>query len=326
MRMLNVCTPNNGVANVYSPVSARHGVHRLPPFRSLTTADIPSIKKYIADNPWRTCDYTVGGIFMWLDYFDYEFCIYRDTLFIKGESENNRGNTAFSLPLGELPLNESATLLADYCASAGRRLEFSAIPESMAVELAGVTGGRLEMLDGWSDYLYDASALATLSGKVYSKKRNHVNRFLADNPDYRFEAVGVSNVAEVRQFMLGVDLSDKSDVDTAAYELSQCIDVVDNLGAYGFEGALLRDNNGRVCAVTFGEVVGDTLYVHIEKMDHDIAGAGETINKLFAGSMTEKYPQIRFINREEDMGDEGLRYAKNSYHPVSLLKKYNVIV
>ena len=70
-----------------------------------------------------------------------------------------------------------------------------------------------------------------------------------------------------------------------------------------------------IVAFTLGEVIGDTLYVHIEKMNHLVNGAGETVNKLFAELMTGHHPEVRYINREEDVGDPGLRHAKESYHP-----------
>lgn len=75
---------------------------------------------------------------------------------------------------------------------------------------------------------------------------------------------------------------------------------------------------------TAAEIIGDTLIIHIEKMDHEVAGAGETINKLFAAEMLHRHPQLRYINREDDAGDPGLRYAKESYHPLRLLRKFNV--
>ena len=61
-------------------------------------------------------------------------------------------------------------------------------------------------------------------------------------------------------------------------------------------------------------------------MNHDVAGAGETINKLFAEMMTNRHPEIIYINRQEDVGDPGLRHAKESYHPLKLLDKYNVMM
>lgn len=295
-------------------------------FQPMTKEYIPLLRKYMKYNPERTCDYTVGGMFMWTDYFDYEFCEVEDTLFIKGISENHPGLVAFSLPLGKMQVSKAVKLISEYCTHHGLKPSFSAIPEAKASELADVTGGKVEPLEGWSDYLYDINSLATLSGKVYSKKRNHVNRFIMENPDGRLEMLSHENLSEAREFMNKVCLENKEDRDMADYELSQCKDVLDNLELYGFEGAILRSQSGEVCAVTLGEVVGDTLYVHIEKMDHDTAGAGETVNKLFAAEMLDRHPELHFVNREEDMNDPGLRFAKESYHPVALLGKCNIIV
>lgn len=294
-------------------------------FKPMTAVSASEIRDFMSENIWRTCDYTVGGMLMWADYFDYKYCIYKDTLFVKGISENHPGLTAFSLPLGSLPLKDAVDILARYCEQTGTRMTFSAVPSEIAEELAALTGGRVEKLVGWSDYLYSASSLATLTGKAYSKKRNHVNRFMADNPAYRFEMISAANIDEAREFIAVRDVADKVDADMASYELQQCLDVIDNLDKYLFEGALLRDNDGKVCAATFGEVDGDTLFVHIEKMNHLVAGAGETVNRLFAESMLMRYPGLKYINREEDMGDPGLRYSKESYHPVALLDKCNVI-
>ncbi len=294
-------------------------------FKPMIVDDIPLVRKFLEYNTDRTCDYTLGGIFMWVDYFNYEYCIIKDTLFIKGISENHPGMVAFSLPLGKLPLEDSIAMINEYCEAHNLKPAFSAIPVDKAASIAEIFNGRIEKLEGWSDYLYDVKSLAALQGKAYSKKRNHVNRFLADNPNYRFEKITADNLEEAKAFLGKVDLSEKVDRDMAAYELAQCKDVLDNIDSYLFEGAILRAENGQICAVTLGEVVGDTLYVHIEKMDHEVAGSGETINKMFAGEMSQRYPEVLYINREEDMNDPGLKYAKESYHPVALLDKCNVI-
>ena len=88
-----------------------------------------------------------------------------------------------------MPLQESVSLMRQYCDSMEIPLVFSAIPEDRVDAVAAITGGTVEQLDGWSDYLYEAVALASLSGKALSKKRHHVNRFMADNPDYEFEPI-----------------------------------------------------------------------------------------------------------------------------------------
>ena len=152
---------------------------------------------------------------------------------------------------------------------------------------------------------------------------------MVDNPGYRFEPLTGGNLPAVREaYMswLGGEASAALDAASAIEESAQTLSVMDNMDAYGFEGAVLYDGRGRIVAFTMGEVIGDTLYTHIEKMDHGVAGAGETVNKLFAEMMTGRHPSLRYINREEDAGDEGLRKAKLSYHPAIILKKYDVVL
>ena len=182
----------------------------------------------------------------------------------------------------------------------------------------------VQQLADWSDYLYEASALATLSGKKLGKKRNHVNRFEAENPGYTFEPLTPELIPAVKEFFLARHLP-LSKPALADIEREQVMQVLSTPGLFGFEGAVLSTPANGIVAFTLGEVKGDTLFVHIEKMDHEVNGAGETINKLFAEMMTGRHPGLIYINREEDVGDPGLRHAKESYHPAELLAKYNVI-
>ncbi len=294
-------------------------------FKPIRLCDLPLINSILQDSLSRTCDYTTGGIFMWIGYFGYEYCVVDDTLFIKGLAQNDRSVTAFSLPIGPMPLEKSVEMIRDYCSAEGIRPVFSAIPEDKIDYLTAVVPGIPEELGDWGDYLYSADALANLTGKALSKKRNHVNRFMADNPAYSFEPLDRNNISDARLFLDRLDNeNEKSDPGMADYEKRQCDAVLRDFYSYPFEGAVLRDDNGRIVAFTVGEVIGDTLYVHIEKMDHTVAGSGETINKLFASHMLLRHPAIRFINREDASGDPGLQKAKESYHPIAVLRKFNL--
>ena len=293
-------------------------------FRPVTPDTLPLINSILQTGSSRTCDYSIGGIFMWVNRFDYQYCVYRNTLFLKGVNENNRLQTAFSLPIGPLPLEESVNLIRRYCRDHGIRPVFSAIPEDRIDYLLSVADGDIEELEDWADYLYDARQLAELSGKKFNKKRNHVNRFLAENPHFQFEPLSASLLPEVLLFHTGMHVAQENDTEAAIYEKDECTQVLNRYNSYPFEGAVLRDESGEICAYTCGETIGDTLYIHIEKMNHEIAGSGETINKLFADYMTHRHPSLRYINREEDCGDPGLRHAKESYNPVMRLRKFNL--
>lgn len=294
-------------------------------FEPLSPTAIPAIYKILSKNIFRTCDYSIGGIYMWRDYFNYEYCIVDDTLFIRGLDEYDRTRPAFAFPIGKMPAEESVSLIKEYCESRGVKLLFSAVPREAADILLSMGAGEISPLDNWSDYLYDISDLASLTGKAFNKKRNHVNRFIADNPAYTFEPLTADQLPEVRLFMACLGAVAKTDEASAEYERRQCASVLKNYHAYPFEGAVVRAATGEIVAFTIGEVIGDTLMVHIEKMRHTVAGAGETINKLFAGMMAARHSNLRYINREEDAGDPGLRRAKESYHPCAILHKYNVL-
>ncbi len=295
-------------------------------FKPVTKADAPVIAQALASNPWRTCDFSLGGIMMWVDYFNYEYAMVRGTLFIRGLDECDRRHPAYAVPVGgELSLPEAVDMLRDYCDAHGESLLFSAVPEDAVDRLTLIGATSITPLEDWADYLYDAQDLATLKGHKYNKKRNHVNRFDAENPDAVLEEMTAENARECIEMLQNLKTGEKADEAMAEYERRQTEQVLSDLGSYpGFIGGVLRGQSGNVVAFTVGEIIGDTLILHIEKMDHSVEGAGESINKRFAAYAVSKYPQIKYINREEDAGDPGLRRAKESYNPLALLKKYNV--
>lgn len=294
-------------------------------FKPVTMESVDDLRRMLVQSGSRTCDYTVAGLLMWAEYFRYEYAIIEDTLFIKGVTENDVSRPAFSAPIGRMPSPEAISLIVDYCREKGLPVLFSAVPEDRLGEFYPLGACSIEELEDWSDYLYLATDLATLQGNKFSKKRNHVNRFMAENPGYEFSPLSSVNIGAVKEFYRSQHLEhDDHDV-TAEIEREQVFRVLDNYGRLPFEGAVLTDPGHGIVAFTIGEIIGDTLYVHIEKMDHTVNGAGETINKLFATEIIDRYG-ITYVNREEDVGDEGLRKAKMSYHPVALLKKYNLSV
>ncbi|MDE6460580.1 MAG: phosphatidylglycerol lysyltransferase domain-containing protein [Paramuribaculum sp.] len=292
-------------------------------FKAMSTDDIARTTPLMKLAGTRACDFTVGGMFMWADWFRYRMCVMNDTLFVKGLAENDLTKTAFSLPVGKMPLAESVKMLKDYCRRTSQPLVLSAVPEERVEELRQLGAKKIEELPAWADYIYDIDSLASFAGKKLNKKRNHINRFVAAFPDYTLEPIGDSNIQEVRDFFDSLELPEGKSL-MAEYDRLQVREVLAQPDKYPFEGVALRVPGKGIVAFAFGEVTGDTLVVHIEKMDHTINGAGEVICRDFAAYMKSKYPQLRYENREDDAGDEGLRQAKQALHPAFLLKKYNV--
>lgn len=280
---------------------------------------------YLCLEKGRTTDFSYGGLLMWVDYFRYEYCIYRDTLFIKGVTEDDTSLPAFSLPVGALPLDESVDLIKRYCHRHGIRPEFSAVPEHSVEAFALLSPKSILPLEDWGDYLYDIEPMATLAGKKMSKKRNHVNRFMAENPDAETVDLTADNVDEVMDFMDVYDSeADGAPMEIAESRLTRRMLSLIKEGDTHLEGVILRAG-GRTAGFSVGDIKGDTLFVHIEKATRTLTGSYETVARAFAARMSEKHPELRFVNREDDGGDEGLRKSKLSYHPVEVLKKFNII-
>ncbi|MBD5346358.1 MAG: DUF2156 domain-containing protein [Bacteroides sp.] len=296
-------------------------------FAPFTTGDIPEILPMLAKSPSRTCDFTVGGIYLWKDYFLYSREIINNTLFIKGVAEDDLTQSAFSLPMGEMPLADSLHILKAYCEANNVAPLLSAVPEDRIEEIrSAVAVDRISELPDWADYLYDIEPMSTFQGKKMSKKRNHVNRFHADHPDAVLEPLTEANIPEALEFLSRHSVPSPEKSITADYDLIQTADTLRHFNEYNYEGAFLRVPGIGPVAFTAGEVIGDTLYVHIEKMDHDVNGSGETISSGFCRMMRERYPELRFVNREDSSGDPGLARAKEAYRPIALLKKYNVLL
>lgn len=262
---------------------------------------------------------------MWVPMFHYEMAIAQDTLFIKGRLENDLSRVAFSMPVGALPLRRSVALLRAYCHSQGIALRFSAIPETSLSRFMSLTPKSLSLLKDWGDYLYDIESIATLRGKKMAKKRNHVHQFIAKYGPDCYSRITETDVPDLLRFMDAID-SEADSGDSAVSERMLTRKMLRSMFSTSnpMEGGLLRSQEGEILAFTFGDIKGDTLCVHVEKALREAPGAFEMIASAFAQDMLSSHPHLRYANREDDCGDPGLQKAKLSWHPASILRKYNI--
>lgn len=174
------------------------------------------------------------------------------------------------------------------------------------------------------DYIYDINNLADLPGRKYQRKRNHVNRFRAAHPDCRAVPIDAALLPSV-QAMLEQWFQNRStpeSQDEFHMERVALRRAFENWDALGLEGMALVED-GRVVAMTIGSRLNETTYdVHFEKALEEVDGAYAAINQAFAAHLREKHPHLRFLNREDDLGIEGLRKAKLSYYPDHLVVKF----
>ena len=181
--------------------------------------------------------------------------------------------------------------------------------------------------DGW-DYLYDVDRLADLAGKKLHGKRNHIRRFEEEHPDWRAEEITVENLGECAAMDLEWNRLYRTGNGDAEKEAQTRLDerhAMSKAFAFyeqlGLAGLLIRCQ-GQVVAFTMGSLINpETVDVHFEKAYGEIQGAYPIINREFARWIRDHRPQVRWLNREDDMGLEGLRRSKNSYYPDRMVEK-----
>ena len=168
------------------------------------------------------------------------------------------------------------------------------------------------------DYIYSREALAKLAGKKYHGKRNHIARF-KDN-DWHYEPMTPDNLSVCLEMHREWERQQRQYMNDSMMEDNRgTLRAFRDFEALGLEGGLLYQGS-RLVAYTMGEpLTTDTYAVHFEKAFPDVNGAYPAINQEFVLHNMEAY---QYINREEDTGDEGLRKAKLSYHPVIILQEY----
>ena len=172
------------------------------------------------------------------------------------------------------------------------------------------------------DYVYLLDKMISLAGKKLSAKRNHINNFKR-NHQWSFEPITADNIDECKQmnkqWCIENDCDESEDLkdEACAVRIS-----FKNFFQLELEGGLIRCD-GKVVAFTIGEILNsDTYVIHVEKAFSEVQGAYPMINREFAELIKEKHPQMVYVNREEDVGDLGLRKAKNSYYPEKMEEKY----
>ena len=176
--------------------------------------------------------------------------------------------------------------------------------------------------DGF-DYIYDIHELADLKGRKFQRKRNHINRFHQNYPGSTTEPITDENTVEA-VMLLQTWYEQRQENDPHAdfhMERSAIFKALRDRDALGMEGLLLR-HEGRVLAMTMGSRLSKTTFdVQFEKALEEADGAYPTVNQEFAKYLREKYPDLLWLDREDDMGLEGLRKAKLSYCPHHMIEK-----
>ena len=285
-------------------------------FREIRIEDRDRAKKLLSLSGYRGCEYTFGNNFIWSEPFNIEVAFYKDFYIVSSEGE-------FFYPSGMGDFKEIVEELRNYSRSQGRRLCFGSSPKSGMEYLKETYGDGVEIYSNpdFFDYCYNYDDLSTLVGKKYHSKRIFIYRFIQN--DWSYEDISEENLKECETVLEKWKEENFGSGDPSLeQELAACKKGLEYFGELGFIGGLLKVE-GKPVAFTFGEGInGDTFDVHVEKALSDYDGTYPMINREFVSRCCSDY---KYINREEDVGEENLRKAKLSYHPAFMEEKFRII-
>jgi hypothetical protein len=268
------------------------------------------------------CHQNFTNIFAWEEVYHYTVAKVENYLVVKGLNE---GVPYYFYPAGTGDIKPVLQAMKEDAEHHQHEFVLTGLSPENVEALQSIFPDHFEIqeLRDGADYVYLLEKLVTLAGRKLQAKRNHINRFKANNQNWQFEPITPKNIAECwemnRQWCKENDCKDDEQLRKEYCAVSRCFDF---FGELKLEGGLIR-NDDRVIAFTMGERLNsDTYVVHIEKAFSEIQGAYQMINREFVETVQQKHPDLVYVNREEDMGFEGLRKAKLSYHPDKMEVKF----
>ena len=295
-------------------------------FQAPTPADKAWVDELLALGNLRGCDYNFTNLFVWQKAYRFELARMGNFLLIR---LRGRTGNSYMYPAGSGDIAAAIRALEADAAERGEPLRLVCLTPPQMAELEEFFPGRFTCTadrDGY-DYLYDIDRLADLGGKKLHAKRNHIHRFDEQFPDWSFEPITPDNVPECLELERAWSARRRLDEPEAGEEsLSEetvaVIEALYQMQPLALEGGLIRAG-GKPLAFSLGSLTTPECFdVHFEKADGAIQGAYAVINREMARMVRDRHPQVRWLNREDDLGLEGLRKAKLSYYPDLLLEKH----
>lgn len=283
-------------------------------FKQITLSDKKAIDACFEGNTYRACDFCFANLYSWNARFKTVFAIIHRTIFLRLQESD--GQLYYMMPIGKMPIRDAFELIVKDARENRIPFQMKGISNKMWEVIQREIPGEFRRLPDRNndEYIYFSEKLVKLSGKKLQSKRNHINRFKADNPDWvYFPLISKTELDECVAM-----LDEWENVNAMKIDFSQRYDyIATKIMLENFEYLQLRGGairvNGKIVAFTIGEpLTADTFVVHVEKAFGEMNGAYTMINQQF---IEHEASGFTYINREEDMGMDNLRKAKMSYYP-----------
>ena len=289
------------------------------PFKDITVEDKDTITSFTMNSCRRNCDLSFSNLCSWRFMYNTKFAVIDNFLVFKFWLH---GRVSYMMPVGQGdPEKELIEKLIEDSQLEGEPLRLMGVCQGMKKRLNDILPGKFEFTTNrdYSDYIYLRSDLATLTGKKFQSKRNHINRF---KKEYTYKYVPITPDRVQECLYLEAEWCKANDCDKqdgTGNERQAIVFALEHFEELGLSGGILYAND-KIVAFTFGMPINkETFGVHVEKADTTVDGAYAMINFEFANHIPETFT---YINREEDLGIEGLRKAKLSYQPETILEKF----
>ncbi len=283
-------------------------------FQPIQPKDKAVYDRYFCDGKERGAEMSFVNLCLWGDQqyaiVEGQFALY----------SRFNGHHTYTFPVGEGDKKAAIDALMQDAKERGIPFSLSALYEEEKALVEKLYPDRFNFLspDSFYDYVYSIDDLADLAGKKYHRKRNHFKRFATAN-EYVVKPIEPTDFQRIAEFVKEwYSRRDGGDYEMEVMAIQRVLRHYQQLQMYG----LLILVNGKIEAFTMANrFTADTMDVNFEKAG-ELEGAYAAINREFACYIRELLPEIRFMNREEDMGIEGLRRAKENYFPHHKVVKY----
>ena len=282
-------------------------------FKKIELCDKEILSPYLKSANELTCELSFTNLLIWQPLYNNCYTIEDGALFLKSYDSEIE---TYSLPFGDMV--SGMQKIIDHC---GRLPDIWAQEGKRYREFLEIYGKYYNVFESRNefDYIYNSCDLINLQGKKYHSKRNHISAF-SKQFDWHYEDITADNLSMVKScaqkwYSQNAERMD----DELKTEMNGVFLTLNNMEFLGIKGGAIVVN-GEVIAFTLGSAINDTVFnIHTEKALADFNTAYTIINKEFAAKHASDY---KYINREDDLGIEGLRRSKLSYQPQIILPKY----
>ena len=291
-------------------------------FKKIDLEDKDIINKFFSKTKFNNAEKNFSNLFMWRHTYDYEYAEIDGCLCIRGKARKT-GQTFYHFPYGNCKEQLIKPIIEKIVKSEGQEEKFlikPVLPEMKNCLEKQTMTEKFDIKEDRDsfDYIYTTTKLIDLKGKKLRTKRRWVKKF-KENYDYTYENITEENLQEAKEFTLNIIKSTNNDKE----ELVAMEEMFDNLFDLGITGCIIRVD-GKIAGVSTGEAItDDTILIHCERCDRNYEGIYNFINQEF---IKQEWSNYTYVNREEDLGIEGLRYAKMMYQPDNLLTKYIAVL